>query len=120
MGEDEGQRPDDVRRCLEQDFPLLQRLADQPELIIFEIAQPAVNQLGGGRTGMLGEIVLFDQEHLQLADRGVAGDGGAVDAAAYRSEERRVGKECVSTCSSRWSPYTSKKKNKKLLVYEHT
>src|SRR3546814_15153359 len=24
---------------------------------------------------------------------------------AYRSEERRVGKECVSTCSSRWSPY---------------
>src|SRR3546814_15000037 len=24
---------------------------------------------------------------------------------AYRSEERRVGKECVSTCRSRWSPY---------------
>src|SRR3546814_3491132 len=23
----------------------------------------------------------------------------------YRSEERRVGKECVSTCRSRWSPY---------------
>src|SRR3546814_9764138 len=26
-------------------------------------------------------------------------------AKAYRSEERRVGKECVSTCRSRWSPY---------------
>src|SRR3546814_4227831 len=25
--------------------------------------------------------------------------------AGARSEERRVGKECVSTCSSRWSPY---------------
>src|SRR3546814_19435853 len=25
-----------------------------------------------------------------------------------RSEERRVGKECVSTCRSRWSPYHSK------------
>src|SRR3546814_9675798 len=24
---------------------------------------------------------------------------------APRSEERRVGKECVSTCRSRWSPY---------------
>src|SRR3546814_11977337 len=24
---------------------------------------------------------------------------------AARSEERRVGKECVSTCRSRWSPY---------------
>src|SRR3546814_1345919 len=30
-----------------------------------------------------------------------------------RSEERRVGKECVSTCRSRWSPYhETKKKNK--------
>src|SRR3546814_16780983 len=26
-------------------------------------------------------------------------------AAKKRSEERRVGKECVSTCRSRWSPY---------------
>src|SRR3546814_13105094 len=40
--------------------------------------------------------------------------GGAVDEAIARqamletigrSEERRVGKECVSTCKSRWSPY---------------
>src|SRR3546814_11183066 len=29
----------------------------------------------------------------------------------YRSEERRVGKECVSTCRSRWSPEHYKKKN---------
>src|SRR3546814_13653134 len=28
-----------------------------------------------------------------------------------RSEERRVGKECVRKCRSRWSPYHSKKKN---------
>src|SRR3546814_14755679 len=27
------------------------------------------------------------------------------DLPADRSEERRVGKECVSTCRSRWSPY---------------
>src|SRR3546814_12667130 len=26
-------------------------------------------------------------------------------AEAFRSEERRVGKECVSTCRYRWSPY---------------
>src|SRR3546814_12226211 len=25
--------------------------------------------------------------------------------AGWRSEERRVGKECVSTCRSRWTPY---------------
>src|SRR3546814_13446609 len=29
----------------------------------------------------------------------------AVDVEHRRSEERRVGKECVSTCRSRWSPY---------------
>src|SRR3546814_13351782 len=27
------------------------------------------------------------------------------DLLEIRSEERRVGKECVSTCRSRWSPY---------------
>src|SRR3546814_19971165 len=32
----------------------------------------------------------------------------------YRSEERRVGKECVSTCRSRWSPDHKKKTNKKI------
>src|SRR3546814_2487190 len=29
---------------------------------------------------------------------------------AWRSEERRVGKECVRTCRSRWSPYHYKTK----------
>src|SRR3546814_12323424 len=29
-----------------------------------------------------------------------------------RSDERRVGKECVRTCRSRWSPYHEKKKKK--------
>src|SRR3546814_18031926 len=50
---------------------------------------------------------------LRLA--GAVGLGSAEDAgggglephksAPGRSEERRVGKECVSTCKSRWSPY---------------
>src|SRR3546814_11966273 len=35
-----------------------------------------------------------------------AGHGRAMNAveASFRSEERRVGKVCVSTCRSRWSP----------------
>src|SRR3546814_8496864 len=37
---------------------------------------------------------------LEEAQGRIDGDG-RVD----RSEERRVGKECVSTCRSRWSPY---------------
>src|SRR3546814_18465604 len=32
-------------------------------------------------------------------------DAQHVTRPATRSEERRVGKECVSTCRSRWTPY---------------
>src|SRR3546814_16301464 len=38
--------------------------------------------------------------------------GALYNPFAYRSEERRVGTECVGTCRSRWSPYHSKKKNR--------
>src|SRR3546814_9143951 len=34
------------------------------------------------------------------------GEHGSWNRSEPRSEERRVGKECVSTCRSRWSPYT--------------
>src|SRR3546814_20450469 len=37
-----------------------------------------------------------------------------------RSEERRVGKECVSTCRSRWSPDHSKKNIEKLHMHENS
>src|SRR3546814_3917439 len=54
-----------------------------------------------------------------LGRPGVAGPGGrrpphrsspdppspAPPGRSRRSEERRVGQECVSTCRSRWSPY---------------
>src|SRR3546814_16625019 len=33
------------------------------------------------------------------------GEGDKRKEQFVRSEERRVGKECVSTCRSRWSPY---------------
>src|SRR3546814_11145034 len=36
-----------------------------------------------------------------------------------RSEERRVGKECVSTCRSRWSPYHYKTKTKVRVVTDY-
>src|SRR3546814_11863863 len=38
-------------------------------------------------------------------------------AAAGRSEERRVGNECVSTCRSRWAPDHKKKNERKLHQY---
>src|SRR3546814_12145969 len=40
------------------------------------------------------------------------GEAAMRDQAAVRSEERSVGKECVSKCRSRWSPDHEKKKTK--------
>src|SRR3546814_17842019 len=55
---------------------------------------------------------------LEARVREVGESGGAVGIAYLntvgRSEERRVGKEGVSTCRSRWSPDHKKKKDKKL------
>src|SRR3546814_12850982 len=39
-----------------------------------------------------------------------------LDSRDTRSEERRVGKECVSTCRSRWSPSPYKKNTKQNIV----
>src|SRR3546814_13638494 len=39
-----------------------------------------------------------------FADRLSSACGRLSEKAPTRSEERRVGKECVSTCRSRWSP----------------
>src|SRR3546814_16629612 len=71
------------------------------------------NELNRGRAGA-------DDRHLLVAQLGEIGvapaaagvvivpAGGVEDLALElvdRSEERRVGNECVSTCRSRWSPY---------------
>src|SRR3546814_11654646 len=73
--------------------------------------------------GLMRSAARLTYEEVQAArDALASGDNetGASDNAAvieavlpglYRSEERRVGQECVSTCRSRWSPYHTKKKN---------
>src|SRR3546814_4639344 len=45
--------------------------------------------------------IRFGREHPSVHK---PNDCGSAQSAG-RSEERRVGKECVSTCRSRWSPY---------------
>src|SRR3546814_3700672 len=55
------------------------------------------------------DVEVGDREISRAASGPVAFAGGRTVLDAYhralRSEERRVGKECVSTCRSRWSPY---------------
>jgi hypothetical protein len=78
----EAQRPHDVRRTAQQHLALLQRLAHQRELVVLQVAQPAVDQLGGRRRGVRREVVLFAQQHAPAAARQIARDAAAVDAAA--------------------------------------
>src|SRR3546814_9461722 len=80
-------------------------------------ARQAQSAGAAGRSGRKRKapMVDFKREALVstawLADNLAAPDLRVVDASYYlpneglRSEERRVGKECVSTCRSRWSPY---------------
>src|SRR3546814_1917734 len=73
--------------------------ADQPGAV----RRPMHDALGGRHEGQ--HALGLAHELAQIgggeaeADEPLAGDVGP------RSEERRVGKECVSTCRSRWSPY---------------
>src|SRR3546814_5622694 len=93
------------------------RDAGMPRVGIFEITPI------GLVTAASGMIALAAMWWLLPSDRPVKGDADPADAHHYltelilqegddligervdaRSEERRVGKECVSTCRSRWAP----------------
>src|SRR3546814_12172144 len=57
------------------------------------------------RVGESGKLVLGDINGEMLrVGRDRMTDRGNVRGFEYRSEERRVGKECVRTCRSRWAP----------------
>src|SRR3546814_14029321 len=57
-------------------------------------------------SGALPEIwALGIRSPLGLAFHPTTGALWETEHGPLRSEERRVGKECVSTCRSRWSPY---------------
>src|SRR3546814_11557869 len=69
------------------------------------------------RSAGLGGLHVAGMETFGFADPRPAGFDSAVEFFPHgRSEERRVGKECVSTCRSRWSPSHSKKKH---LEHQH-
>src|SRR3546814_11806170 len=68
---------------------------DQLVQVFLNLVKNAAEAVGDDPAG---EIVLTTayRHGVRLAVRG---------SRDRRSEERRVGKECVSTCRSRWSPY---------------
>src|SRR3546814_16935551 len=58
--------------------------------------------MGGASSSTLQPI--FDAWGLEMPTDKVVADSFAARRVGARTEERRVGKECVHTCRSRWSP----------------
>src|SRR3546814_15873444 len=84
-------------------FGLTQALGLMFNFSNFVPKEPNLARAGGL---LLIEIVTFVSVSFALSGLGVEVEGPIF--ASLRSEERRVGKECVSTCRSRWSTYSSK------------
>ena len=74
----------------------LDREAPQIEVKLFNQGK----QVGEG----LYEVALTVTVTAKLGER-TAYLAEVAQAGVFRSEERRVGKECCGTCRSRWSPY---------------
>src|SRR3546814_15343014 len=76
-------------------FLLRLRIFRDRKIMIGDVLEPGLD--GERLLGMVRDD--RDDVHVALLQRLAAVRG------RLRSEERRVGKECVSTCRSRWSPY---------------
>src|SRR3546814_14593056 len=90
-------------------YTTLFRSCGQQQVLVGQVGIAAVRALVDGDAAVEDRAAAAgaDPAPGQFAG-GVAGnvlDAQAGVEVALRSEERRVGKECVSTCRSRWSPY---------------
>src|SRR3546814_16626056 len=92
-------RGDDADRLLEHDDALVAGMTRQ------HVAVDALGFLGKpfDEVGRVGNLAARLRQRLALFAGQQFGERVLV-----RSEERRIGKECVSTCRSRWSPYNKK------------
>src|SRR3546814_14184799 len=100
---------------------LVAAIAEGPviPLYILDDESPGTRAIGGAQRWWLHHsLAALDASLRQRGSRLVLRRGPAAEmlervaaeagsARVHRSEERRVGKECVSTCRSRWSPFHS-------------
>src|SRR3546814_16135092 len=75
-------------------WPTLENNVDSTLVLAVDLVDPSRHVLHPAKS----RVIVFINP-LNVVESDVT-DGGTLS----RSEERRVGKECVSTCRSRWSP----------------
>ena len=91
--DDERQRVDEVRRQRDHELALEQRLADEAEVEVLQVAQAAVDELGRAARRAGGVVGALDERDAVAARGGVERDAGARDAAADDDEVERLGGE---------------------------
>jgi hypothetical protein len=99
-GHEKGRRVDQVRRQLHHQLALQQRLADQPEVEVPQVAEAAVDHLRGAAGGPLGIIAALQQRHRVAARGGVEGDPGAGDAAADHDHLEALAGDLLERCGA--------------------
>ena len=99
-GHDHRQRPHQVRRERGVDLALEQRLADEPEVEVLQVAQAAVDELARARRGAGGVVRLLHQGDRVAARGGVQRHAGAGDAAADHEHVELLGGERGDGCGA--------------------
>ena len=69
-----------MRRDVKERLSIPERFPDQGELVVFQVAQSAVDQAGRPLRSPAGDVALVQKQDPQAAHRGVAGYARAVDA----------------------------------------
>ena len=79
---------------------------DEPDVILLDVMMPGLDGWQVAEELLDSDVtssipIVFLTARAEVRDRARGLDLGGIE----RSEERRVGKECVRLCRSRWAPY---------------
>ena len=91
--DDERQRVHEVRREGDHQLALEQRLADEAEIEVLQVAQAPVHELARAARGPARVVVALEQRDAVAARRGVEGDPGTGDAPADDDDVELLARE---------------------------
>ena len=86
-----------MRRELDHQLALQERLADQAEVEVLQVAKPAVDHLRGAARGAGGVVVALHQRHRVAARGGVQRHPRAGDPAADHDHVEALAAQCLES-----------------------